>query len=154
MQQGRNSDARKSDGRSSKASRIPTQSNHQLNQDQVQGITGSGRTEGARPGPKPEDHREQMKVARPGPKPRDHGETDAGKLDPDQVQGITGRQAGSAGSTRTKASGSLGAHRQKVQHRRRQGKDRIKLHIVRPKLVRYACYVWGFYLRTETTAKP
>ena len=69
-----------------------------LDRDQIQWITGSRR-----------------KCARPGPRPRDHGETNAGRKRPGW-----NRQTGNASSTRTK---SRGAHRDKEQCRRRQGKD-------------------------------
>ena len=81
------------------------------------GLPGAGET--ARPGPRPGDHGETEECrTRPEPKPEDHGET--------------GR---SASSTRTKSSGSLGAHRQK----RKTGGDRGRT--VGTRMLRTVCSI-------------
>ena len=137
--------------------------------------------------------------ARLGPSPMDHQEQ-AENLDPDQNQGITGRQRKcrtrpgpkpvdhgetdrKAGSTRTKSSGSLGAHwsdGSEAEQREGRWKSKklcstceqgccgrsilavaswvkhlgLKLHIVRPRLVRYACYWGGITYGQKTTVTP
>ena len=74
-------------------SRIHTRSIHLLNQDQVHGITGSGRTESARPGPSPVDHREREGRLDPDQDQGITGRQTRCRLDPDQIHGITGSQA-------------------------------------------------------------
>ena len=116
------------------------------------GSPGAGRE--AQPGPRRGDHGETDKVqTRPGPNPWDHGETGRQcKLNQDQSQQVTGstRVEEQTGGAKGKDGGNPKIYAppvskdaaDRVPHPCRcvYGQTlRIKLHIVRPKLVRYAC---------------
>ena len=67
------------------------------------------------------DHREQAKVGSTRTKTKG-SRGDRCRQNSTRTES-PGRRTGNASSTRTKSSGSLGAHRDKEQGRRRQGKD-------------------------------